>query len=114
MDRSVLQHRRPEEQKPVTTSTPTTPYTYRARDLTWQASSDTNAGAVYTITASAFDAEMRCSCPARVTCKHIRRALAGELGKPRCKVTQEPKRERPVLTVKGGDFGFQTPDEVCA
>jgi hypothetical protein len=92
----------------MTTQTPQTAYHFTARDLTWSAPSDRGV-ATYTVRASAFDGELRCSCPARVTCKHIRRALAGELGKPRCKVTQEPKRERPVLTVAGGGFGFVTP-----
>ncbi len=90
------------------TSTPTPAYHFTARDLTWSAPSDTNADTTYTVTASAFDAELRCSCPARKTCKHVRRALAGELGKPRCKVTQAPRRSVPET------FGFVTPREVCA
>ncbi len=56
--------------------------------ITWTAPSDTRVGTRYTVSAPSPDAELRCDCPARTTCKHIARALAGELGKPRVRVTQ--------------------------
>jgi hypothetical protein len=100
----------------ITATHPSTAvYTFRAQSLVWDAPSDTHAGTVYAVTASAFDAELSCDCPARTTCKHIRRALAGELGKPRCRVVQEPRRPRPTfrLAIPGESvqsFGFISPD----
>jgi len=58
--------------------------------ITWTAPSDTRVGTRYTVSAPSPDAELRCDCPARTTCKHIARALAGELGRPRVRVTQRP------------------------
>ncbi len=68
------------------------------KSITWTTRSDRDAAVIYTISGAGHDAPLSCSCPARkAACKHVVRALAGELGKPVVRCTQRPDR-RQVLT----------------
>lgn len=67
-----------------------TQYTTHIRQITWRVPSSSRPGVTYTVTAGGWDGELRCSCPARGVCRHMRQVARQEAPPPRVRVTCRP------------------------
>jgi len=56
----------------------------------WTVPSATTKGVTYEVTADTATGELRCNCPARVTCWHIKSVAVGQAGRPRLSASSRP------------------------
>ena len=68
----------------------------RLGPLTWTVPSATTRGVSYEVKADVVTGELRCNCPARRVCWHVKACAAGAMGKPHIRVRpQAPVPTRP-------------------